>query len=230
MSIFDISEAEKNIGYEFKDKALLRQCFTHPSFTNENKACQSNERLEFLGDSVLGYVVSEHLFSTDKRNEGVLTVEKQKFVSGKSLSAVTKELGLNEYLLLGAGNEKDREKDSVCENLYESIVAGLYLDGGITVAKKFITSTLLGRKVDTSQDAKSELQIFVQKKKLGVIEYKVLEKKGPDHNPTFKIGVYVNKQCLAQATAGKKSNAEQAGAKLALNNLKRRKKSGINKD
>ncbi len=230
MSIFDISEAEKNIGYEFKDKALLRQCFTHPSFANENRSCPNNERLEFLGDSVLGFIVSEHLFSTDKRNEGILTVEKQKFVSGKSLSAVTKELRLNQYLLLGVGNEKDREKDSVCENLYESIVAGLYLDGGLPIAKRFITSTLLGRKIDTSQDAKSELQIFVQKKKLGVIEYKVLDKKGPDHNPTFKIGVFLNKQRLAEATAGKKSCAEQAGAKTALNNLKRRKNSGINKN
>ena len=230
MSIFDISEAEKYIGYEFKDKALLRQCFTHPSFANENRACPNNERLEFLGDSVLGFIVSEHLFSTDKRNEGISTVEKQKFVSGKSLSAVAKELKLNRYLLLGAGNERDREKDSVCENLYESIVAGLYLDGGLSAAKRFINSTLLGRKVDTSQDSKSELQIFVQKKKLGVIEYKVLDRNGPDHNPTFKIGVYVNKQCLAEATAGKKSSAEQAGAKVALNNLKRRKKSGTDKN
>lgn len=230
MSIFDISEAEKSIGYIFKDKALLRQCFTHPSFANENKSSPNNERLEFLGDSVLGFIVSEHLFSTDRRNEGVLTVEKQKFVSGKSLSSLTKELGLHRYLLLGAGNERDREKDSVCENLYESIIAGLYLDGGLAVAKKFITTTLLTKKVDTVVDAKSELQIFVQKKKLGVIEYKVLNKKGPDHNPTFKIGVYLNNQKLAEATAGKKSNAEQAGAKSALNNLKRRKNSGTNKN
>ncbi len=230
MSIFDITQAEKVIGYNFKDKALLRQCFTHPSYANENKSCCSNERLEFLGDSVLGFIVSEHLFSTDKRNEGILTVEKQKFVSGKSLSSLTKELGLNEFLLLGAGNERDRSKDSVCENLYESIIAGLYLDGGLAVCKKFITATLLGKKIDSTQDAKSELQIFVQRKKLGVIEYRVLDKVGPDHNPTFKIGVFLNNKSLAQATGSKKSIAEQACAKEALNNIKRRVKSGTNKN
>ncbi len=230
MSIFDIAEAEKVIGYTFKDKALLRQCFTHPSYANENKSCPSNERLEFLGDSVLGFIVSEHLFSTDRRNEGVLTVEKQKFVSGKSLSGIAKELKLNDYLLLGVGNERDRSKDSVCENLYESVVAGVYLDGGMVACKKFIIATLLGKKVDSVIDAKSELQIFVQRKKLGIIEYKVLDKNGPDHSPTFKIGVYLNKQCLAQASAGKKSCAEQIGAKEALNNIKRRNKSGTNKN
>jgi ribonuclease-3 len=133
-------------------------------------------------------------------------------------------------LLLGAGNERDRSKDSVCENLYESVIAGLYLDGGMVACKRFISTTLLGKKIDCTQDAKSELQIFVQRKKLGVIEYKVLDKKGPDHNPTFKIGVFLNKQCLAQASAGKKSCAEQAGAKMALNNIKRRKQSGTNKN
>ena len=120
-------------------------------------------------------------------------------------------------------NENDREKDSVCENLYESVIAGLYLDGGIEVAKKFICKTILTEKIEKGQDAKSELQIYCQKNKLGIIEYKVLSKSGPDHAPTFKVGVYLGKEKIAEAVGSKKSIAEQAGAKQALNNLKRRK-------
>ena len=221
--IFDITDCENAIGYEFKDKNLLRNCFTHPSFSNENKSSKSNERLEFLGDAVLGFIVSEFLFNRSKQNEGFLTVEKQKYVSGKFLAKECKKLGLNKFLLLGLGNEADREKDSVCENLYESVIAGLYLDGGIEVAKKFICKTILTEKIDKGQDAKSELQIYCQKYKLGVIEYKVLSRSGPDHEPTFKIGVFVDKVKVAEAIGGKKSVAEQAGAKQALNNLKRRK-------
>ncbi|MBO4962332.1 MAG: ribonuclease III [Clostridia bacterium] len=221
--IFDITDCEKAIGYEFKDKNLLRHCFTHPSYSNENKSSKSNERLEFLGDSVLGFIVSEFLFNRSKNDEGFLTVEKQKYVSGKSLAKECKKLGLNKFLLLGLGNENDREKDSVCENLYESVIAGLYLDGGIEVAKKFICKTILTEKIEKGQDAKSELQIYCQKNKLGIIEYKVLSKSGPDHAPTFKIGVYLGKEKIAEAVGSKKSAAEQTGAKQALNNLKRRK-------
>ena len=195
--IFDITDCEKAIGYEFKDKNLLRHCFTHPSYSNENKSSKSNERLEFLGDSVLGFVVSEHLYLKKKGDEGALTVIKQKYVSGKSLSFESKKLGLNKFLLLGAGNGADREKDSICENLYESVVAGLFLDGGLEVAKKFIYQTILTEKIDNGQDAKSELQIYCQKRKLGVIEYRVLQKSGPDHQPTFKIGVFINNKKIA---------------------------------
>ncbi len=220
--IFDITDCEMAIGYEFKDKNLLRNCFTHPSYSNENKSSQSNERLEFLGDSVLGFVVSEFLYNKNKQNEGVLTVEKQKYVSGKSLAKECKKLGLNKFLLLGIGNESDREKDSVCENLYESVIAGLFLDGGLEVAKKFISKTILTEKIEKGQDAKSELQIYCQKKKLGIVEYKVISRSGPDHEPIFKIGVYIANKKMAEASGGKKSIAEQAGAKQALINLKRR--------
>ena len=221
--IFDVTDCEEAIGYEFKDKNLLRQCFTHPSYSNENKSSKSNERLEFLGDSILGFVVSDYLFAKIKDNEGVLTSKKQKYVSGKILASETKKLALNKFLLLGAGNGADQNKDSVCENLFESVIAGLYLDGGLEVAKKFILRTVLSEKVENGQDAKSELQIFCQKRKLGKVEYVMLSRSGPDHEPTFKIGVFLEKKQIAEAVGGKKSVAEQLGAKQALNNLKRRK-------
>lgn len=218
MGIFELSEVEKKLGYVFKDKNLLRTCFVHSSFSNENKSSESNERLEFLGDSVLGMVVAEYLFLRDKEfREGVLTSEKQKYVSSVPLSETTRKIGLNKFLLLGVGNESDRDKNSICEDLYEATVGGLYLDGGMEVAKKFIYSTLLTDRVkEKTIDYKSELQMFTQGKKMGVPVYKVLSQTGPSNNPTFKIAVFVQDKQICSGTGNKKSVAEQLCAKKAL--------------
>lgn len=219
MGIFELSEAEKTLNYVFKDKTLLRTCFTHSSYSNENKSCSSNERLEFLGDSVLGLVVSECLFLRDKEyREGVLTSEKQKYVSSVPLAETTKKLGLNRFLLLGVGNRFDIDNKSVCENLYEAVVGGLYLDGGMEVAKKFIYATLLNdtKKEKKVLDYKSELQVYTQKNKMGLPVYKTLSETGKSNNPLFKVAVLVENKTVGEAFGNKKSVAEQACAKKAL--------------
>ena len=148
------------------------------------------------------------------------TAEKQKYVSGKSLSASAKKAGLNKFLLISAGNENDKDKDSVCENLFEAVVAGIYLDGGMECAKKFIYDNLLcDRSKEKAVDYKSELQVFTQKMKRGLPSYVLLEKSGPDHNPKFKIAVYLGGEKLAEGTGGKKSAVEQTCAEKALNKL-----------
>lgn len=227
MGIFELSEAEKTLNYVFKDKTLLRTCFTHSSYSNENKSCLSNERLEFLGDSVLGMVVSEFLFLRDKEyREGVLTAEKQKYVSSVPLSETTKKLGLNRFLLLGAGNKFDKDNKNICENLYEAIVGGLYLDGGMEVAKKFIYATLLNdtKKENKVFDYKSELQVFTQRNKMGIPVYKTLSEMGKSNNPLFKVAVFVEGKMISEAFGNKKSVAEQSCAKTALEFFNGKKK------
>lgn len=235
MGIFELSEVEKTLGYVFKDKKLLRTCFVHSSFSNENRSSESNERLEFLGDSVLGMVVAEYLFLRDKEfREGVLTSEKQKYVSSVPLAETARKIGLNKFLLLGVGNENDRDKNSICEDLYEATVGGLYLDGGMEVAKKFIYSTLLSDRVrEKTIDFKSELQMYTQSKKMGVPIYKVLSQTGPSNCPTFRIVVCVQDKQICSGTGNKKSVAEQLCAKKALEiynaNLKKQFPKEINK-
>ena len=219
MGIFELSEAEKTLNYVFKDKNLLRTCFTHSSYSNENKSCSSNERLEFLGDSVLGLIVSEYLFLRDKEyREGVLTSEKQKYVSSVPLAETTKKLGLNRFLLLGAGNKLDKDNKNLCENLYEAVVGGLYLDGGMEVAKKFVYATLLSdtKKEKKIFDYKSELQTYTQRKKMGLPRYETLSETGKSNNPLFHVAVLVENKIVSEAFGNKKLVAEQACAKKAL--------------
>ena len=161
----------------------------------------------------------------------VLTSEKEKYVSGKSLAESTKKLGINKFLLLGQGNEKDKEKDSVCENLFEAVVAGIYLDGGIENAKRFICQNLLNdKKKEDSVDYKSTLQMLSQKLKRGLPEYRLVSKSGPDHNPEFKVAVYLQGKLLAESRGGKKSAAEQECAKKAIRKLKGSKTNGTDKN
>lgn len=144
--IFDVAECEQRLGYRFNDKILLRQCFTHASYANENKS-KDNERLEFFGDAILGLVVTEYLFKSDMSGEGKLTQERSKLVSKKPLQKVVEELGLSELILLGNGlNMHASHDEKLYSSLYEAVVAGIYLDGGMEAAKKFIYRTLLQSK------------------------------------------------------------------------------------
>ena len=128
--IFDVAECEQRLGYRFNDKILLRQCFTHASYANENKS-KDNERLEFFGDAILGLVVTEYLFKSDMSGEGKLTQERSKLVSKKPLQKVVEELGLSELILLGNGlNMHASHDEKLYSSLYEAVVAGIYLDGG----------------------------------------------------------------------------------------------------
>ena len=225
--IFYTHECEDALGYSFKNQELLRRCFTHSSYSHEHKNCQSNERLEFLGDSVLGFVVANYLYEKKADdNEGKMTTEKQNLVSTKPLADAARRLKLDKFLLI-SDSHASNITDKICENLFESVVAGLYLDGGLEVAEKFIKSNLLflnsSKKAisEAETDPKSKLQILLQKKYKNdfKLEYAELKREGPPHKPTFTMAVVINGEIVSKGKGYSKTVAEQEAAAIALKSL-----------
>lgn len=237
--IFVMYECEERIGYSFKDKTLLRTCFTHSSYSHEHGG-KNNERLEFFGDSILGFVVSEYLFGKfPDDDEGKLTVYKQQIVSRKPLAEAVVRLGLNDYILFGEGERKNSPEhhEAACENLFEALVAGIYLDGGLAEATNFIKRALISRfrpdrkaadsspltaktaRAERTENYKGKLQEYVQKNKLGDILYRENGKSGPAHEPVFSVSVLVAGKEFGSASGKKKSEAEQGAAKEAFEKL-----------
>ena len=231
--IFDIDGCESVLGYSFTDKMLLRQCFTHSSYAYEHGELD-NDLLEFFGDSIMEFVVTEYLFKNARGDEGKLTGERAEIVSKKPLLDCVKRLGLDKFVLLGHGLEKSINlDDKLFSSVYEAVVAGIYLDGGIAPVKRFIKNTLIldyekrealeKKKRKNGCDAKNEFQEYVQKNKLGSISYQTLWKKGPDHSPEFRVAALLNGARIAEGTGQSKKLAE---AKAAENALKKIKKQG----
>lgn len=227
--IFDIPEIEQRIGYTFKDKMLLRKCFTHSSYANEHGE-ESNERLEFFGDAVIKFLDSEYLFKNANGDEGKLTEERKAIESNKALLKSVKKLGLCEFVLLGNGLKNTAEKDEkLYSSVYEALVAGIYLDGGLEKAKRFFNETALKffiedrkeKKKEKGKDFKSGFQEYVQKLKLGSISYETLSKIGPDHMPEFRVAVLLNGKPLAEGRGTSKKTAETQAAEKALTKLKK---------
>lgn len=221
--IFDINGVEEKIGYVFKDKMLLRKCFTHASYAYEHST-EDNEVLEFFGDTVIQFIVTEHLFKTSTEEEGKLTQMRAGIVSKDPLLKAFHSLGLGEFVLLGEGQQKNKNKNAkLFSSVYEALVAGIYLDGGLAEAKKFVQKTLVDKiKVKSAEEQKcdclykGELQEFVQKGKLGSIAYELLSKSGPEHLPVFKVAVTLNGSVIATAEGRNKKQAQTQAAKLAL--------------
>lgn len=234
MSIFDATSCEEIIGYVFKDKMLLRKCFTHSSYANEHRQ-ESNELLEFFGDAIIEFVVTEHLFKNAYGDEGALTDKRKQMVSKEPLLKAINSLGLSDFMLLGKGQKDTAKKDEkLFSSLYEAIVAGIYLDGGIAQAKAFIKRTLIGEfeksaklsvkeKPKIGKDGKSELQEFVQKNKLGSVSYETLSKSGPDHLPEFRAAALLNGRRIAEGKGNSKKAAETQAAEKAVKNLQNRR-------
>ena len=232
--IFDIDACESKIGYSFNDKMLLRQCFTHASYAYEHGE-RDNELLEFFGDSIMEFIVTEYLYKNARGDEGKLTQERAEMVSKKPLLDCVKRLGLNEFVLLGKGQERSINlDDKLYSSVYEALVAGIYIDGGIMAVKRFIKNTLIAdyekreaqekkAKKNNNCDAKSEFQEYVQKNKLGSIAYETLYKKGPDHSPEFRVAALLNGTRIAE---GKGHSKKLAEAQAALSALKKIKKQG----
>ena len=229
MQIFDIAECESVIGYSFKDKMLLRRCFTHASYAYENGG-EDNELLEFFGDAIIEFVVTEHLYKNACGDEGVLTKKRANVVSKEPLLKAVDKLGLEKFVLLGKGLAKSNNQDSkFYSSVYEALVAGIYLDGGLLNAKKFIKNTIIAdfeelRKKKTDKvksDSKNRFQEYVQKNKLGSICYELLWKKGPEHMPEFRVVATLNGTRIAEASAGSKKQAEAIAAEIALEKLKK---------
>ena len=224
--IFDI-DCESKIGYEFKDKTLLRKCFTHSSYAHEHGQ-EDNEMLEFFGDSIIEFVVTEYLYNNYSGDEGKLTKKRAEMVSKQPLLNSVKKLGLMDYVLLGHGLKNSLERDEkLFSSVYEAVVAGIYLDGGLAQAKKFIKNTIIKdfiekekQNKDNSNNGKNELQEYVQKTKIGSITYETLSKSGADHCPEFRVAVLINGKKLAEGKASSKKKAQALAATKALKIIK----------
>lgn len=225
----NLKDIEDKIGLEFKNKNLLKTAFIHRSYLNEHpkERLGHNERLEFLGDSVLGFIVSDYLFEKfPKHPEGDLTNFRSSIVNAKILSVVARELDLGQYLFLSRGEEATggRDRQYLLANTYESLLGAIYLDSGTETSTKFIHKTLLPHlktiiEKKLYKDYKSQLQEIAQAKFNITPNYNIVSEKGPDHTKTFETGAYLHKKLLAKGTGKSKQDAEQEAAKLALEKL-----------
>ena len=215
---------EQKINYEFKNKEYILEALTHSYYSNENKNYPFNERLEFLGDSVLSIVISDYLFKKEtKLPEGELTKIRANIVCEESLSEVSKNIHLGKYMLLGKGEEATggRERISILADALEAVIAAIYLDGGIKCAREFIL-TNMEKIINDSikgkifRDYKTCLQEVLQSNGENNIWYKLIEEKGPDHNKRFVMEVGINDTVLGVGEGKSKKDAEQVAAKCAL--------------
>lgn len=210
---------------KFKNYHLFEQAFIHRSYLNEAKRkISSNERLEFLGDSIISFVVSEYLFKTyPDFDEGKLTNLRSLLVNTKTLAAIAKELDFGKLLKLSKGEEesKGRENLSLLADCFEAFIGALFLDQGITVTLDFLSKVLLAKAENFVQkkafkDPKSLLQEKVQAKRLSSPIYKVIREVGPAHKKVFTVAVYVSGKKLGEGTGRSKQEAEESAAKQAL--------------
>ncbi|MEK7160302.1 MAG: ribonuclease III [Patescibacteria group bacterium] len=217
---------------QFKNKELLKQAFIHRSFLNETKEkLSSNERLEFLGDSILSFVVSSYLYKKyPEYNEGILTNIRSLLVNTKSLGLIAKELDFGSLLKLSKGEEesKGRQNQSLLADCLESFIGALYLDQGIESVSEFLNTVMLFKteeiiKNKSFKDPKSLLQEFVQAKRQNSPMYKVLQESGPAHAKKFKIGAYINGNLIGEGVGNSKREAEENAAQNSLDYYKSRK-------
>ncbi len=212
---------EKAIGYTFQNPALLQTALTHTSFANEAKGkAENNERLEFLGDSVLSFVVAGHLFRTEKtRPEGELTRLRAQLVCEGALAAFAGQMALGQHLRLGKGEEASggRTRPSLLADAFEALIAALYLDGGIEAAQRFILPFIAGGARGAAEDDyKTRLQEVVQQNPEEKLSYQVVGEDGPDHDKCFTVQVMLNSNPIGRGSGHSKKLAEQQAARRAL--------------
>lgn len=220
----DFTEFEKKIGYTFKNKSLLHEALSHSSYANENKRGKnSNERLEFLGDSVLSIVVSEHLFTHFKHlPEGELTKIRASLVCEKALFEFSHKIDLGRFVLLGKGEENSggRERPSIISDAFEAVIAAIFLDGGMEEARKyvlgFIPKNLDKNHANALNDYKTVLQEIIQRNPEEHVEYALKDQIGPDHDRHFVVQVLLNSNPIGTGEGHSKKQAEQMAAKEAL--------------
>lgn len=227
-----LEELEQAIGYRFRQPNLLERALTHRSAVPDDAAIRirtDNEQLEFLGDAVLGMLVSDYLTSAfEEWSEGQLSKSRARLVNAASLYTAARRLALGNYLRLGKGEEKTggREKPALLADAFEALVAAIYLDGGLPAAREFVKSALLDTAVEVegsrlgSSDNKSALQEFLQARGLPPARYAVVRETGPDHQKTFWIQVDVPGLVNATGTGANKKEAEQSAAAQALEMLR----------
>ena len=222
-----IKDLEVAIGYRFKNITLLQNALTHSSYANEHwhDSLRSNERLEFLGDSILGMVVAEHLYKNfPNRPEGELTRMRADMVCETSLARIAEQVDLGKHLLLGNGEEQGggRNRPSILADAVESVIAASFLDGGMAAAEGFIHRFVLSD-VPVSrlknQDHKTMLQELVQQKKNQQLSYQLVGESGPDHDKVFEVEVSLNGTVVGKGSGSSKKRAEQDAARVAIETL-----------
>ncbi|CBH21705.1 Ribonuclease 3 (Ribonuclease III) (RNase III) [Acetoanaerobium sticklandii] len=219
-------ELQKKINYEFQDLKLLKEALTHSSYSNEYKKIKNrnNERLEFLGDSILGLIISNYLFRLKKElPEGELTKIRAAIVCERSLKDIAKSIHLGEYLYLGKGEESTggRTRDSILADATEALIAAIYLDGGFRKATDFVLEhmgDIISQAIQGKimRDYKTQLQELIQKDNKENIIYKLVDQLGPDHDKTFKMNVFLGEKLIGTGIGKSKKEAEQEAAKDAM--------------
>lgn len=214
---------QERIGYTFNNSYLLDRALTHSSYANEHRYVgDSNERLEFLGDSVLSLITSEYLYSRmPNMREGMMTRVRASLVCERALAEYAAKISLGEELYLNSGEEATggRTRPSVTSDAFEALIAAIYLDGGFEAARTFVLPFItegLEKQATRREDSKSKLQELVQRKKGSRIEYVLSGESGPDHDKRFEIELYINGGLFGKGVAGSKKEAEQAAAAEAL--------------
>ena len=216
------SRLERILNYEFRDRSLLKQALTHKSFTKDH-----NERLEFLGDAVLGYVVTEILFeSRPHLNEDMLTLMRAELVRGESLAVVGASLELGEFLLLGLGERRSggRDRASILANAVEAIIGAVSVDGGIEAARTLIREVFESRiellDIDAIKDPKTLLQEELQSRRLALPVYQVVASEGSDHQRTFTVECRIDElQLVTTSKGGSRRGAEKSAAAIMLERM-----------
>ena len=222
-----IKDLETAIGYRFHNISLLQNALTHSSYANErwHNSLMSNERLEFLGDSILGMIVADHLYRNfPDRPEGELTRMRADMVCEQSLAVVANRIHLGSHLLLGHGEEQGggRNRASILADAVESVIAASFLDGGMEPARQFINTFVLTEvpvKKLRNADYKTALQELVQQKKNQILSYALVGESGPDHDKKFDVEVKLNGRVIGTGSGSSKKRAEQSAAASAIEKL-----------
>lgn len=220
-----MTDLQNKIGYQFKNPALLNEALTHSSYANEHKTqhIKYNERLEFLGDSVLSIVVSDYIYKNcPELPEGELTKLRASLVCEKSLYEFAKKIDLGKYLILSKGerNNGGADRPSILSDAFEALIAAIYIDGGIAPASKhilnFVIPAIKNSKKKKINDYKTTLQEIIQKNPGEKLEYVLVKESGPDHNKHFVVEVHLNSNVIGKGGGRSKKEAEQQAAREAL--------------
>ncbi len=221
--MMDYTPLMQEIGYTFQNIRLLEKALTHSSFANEGQGDGEHyERLEFLGDSVLGFITARYLFDKDRGPEGELTKLRAAVVCEKALCSYSKQLGIGKYMRLGRGEQHSggRERPSILADMYEAVLAAIYLDGGMEPAEKFVLRFIIpeaeSQRRRQFKDYKTALQEIVQQSPGERLEYVLSGASGPDHNKTFITEVHLNSNVIGVGRGRSKKESEQQAAREAL--------------
>ncbi len=225
--IGDLLDLEKELKVNFNDKNLLKIAITHSSYAKEKKKDKYNERLEFLGDSVLQIIISEYLFSNyENKKEGELTKKRSLIVCENSLFEIAQKWGVGSYMLMSNGEDATggRNRTSILSDSVEAIIAAIYLDKGIKFTTKFVLKNfmdIINRAMEDKivLDYKTKLQEVLQKNGVAKITYALIKSEGPPHKRKFYVSVLYEKDIIGEGTGFSKKDAEQEAAKIALKNM-----------